>query len=51
MKIRIKPTWRWSCMFPRFGLVVGYENNSQNNWHYHLLYLGLIIVIVSWGNF
>jgi len=51
MKVRIKLTWRWLGMLPKYSVVFGYENNSQKDWHYHILYIGLIIVIFSWGSF
>ena len=49
MKVRIQPIWDEPCGLPKCCVIFGYSNQDQNNWHYRILYLGLILVFISWG--
>ena len=50
MRIKIEKNWQFHGRNSGFGFSFGYTNNSQRKWHYHLVYLGLFIAIISWGD-
>ena len=50
MRIRMDPVWNSPCGLPKRSLVFGHGKSGGNGWHYHILYLGLIVVFISWGS-